>query len=173
MEGAEKDRDEAKEEAQVARLATVVAGDVRVKLEGDLARVKDAMATLEESRVVAEEARRKVEYEATRLEVDRTSLMLKLGAAKDEVSSLQSQAGKGKKAMEEEYHKALEVTFAYGYRCCAFKHNICEDRPDVPQGMPDFANPLPPKFFVNPGCPPPGPGGHRGHCDQSSSEQDG
>ena len=34
--------------------------------------------------------------------------------AKDKVSSLQSQADKDKEAMEEEYHKALEVIFAYG-----------------------------------------------------------
>ena len=71
------------------------------------------------------------------------------------MSSLQSQASKDKRAMEEEYQKALEVIFAYGYRCCAFKHNICGDRPDVPKGMLDSASPLPLKFFVNPGCPHP------------------
>ena len=51
---AEKERNEAKEEAQVARLAAVVAGDVKAKAEGDLARVQDALAVLEEARAVAE-----------------------------------------------------------------------------------------------------------------------
>ena len=35
----EKERDEAKEEAQVARLAAVLAGDAKVKANGDLSRV--------------------------------------------------------------------------------------------------------------------------------------
>ena len=103
---------------------------------------------------MAEKARRKAESEAARLKFDRTSLLLELGPAKDELSSFQSQVGKDKEAMEEEYQKALEVIFAYGYECCVFKHNICGDCPKVLEGMPDSANPLPPEFFVNPGCPP-------------------
>ena len=49
---------------------------------------------------------------------------LKIGAAKDEVSSLHSQAGKGKEAMEEDYQKALEVILAYDNKYCMLKHNI-------------------------------------------------
>ena len=41
---AEKERDKAKEKAQVARLVAVTASDARAKLEGKLARVKDALA---------------------------------------------------------------------------------------------------------------------------------
>ena len=52
---------------------------------------------------VVEEAKRKAEAKTAHLEVEWTSLLLKLGAAKDEVSSLQSQAGKDKEAMEEDY----------------------------------------------------------------------
>ena len=58
--------------------------------------------------------------------------------------------------MDEKYHKTLEVIFDYGYRCCVFEHNICRDRPEVsevPEGMPDSVDLLPPEFFVNPGCP--------------------
>ena len=73
---------------------------------------------------------------------------------KDEVSSLQSQVGKDKEVMEEDYHKALELIFSYGYGCCVFKHNICGDQPEVLDGMPDSFDPLPPKFFMNPRCPP-------------------
>ena len=56
--------------------------------------------------------------------------------------------------MEEDYQKALELIFAYGYECCAFKHNICGDQLKVPDGMPDSSNPLHQDFFVNLGCPP-------------------
>ena len=52
------------------------------------------------------------------------SLLLELEASKDEVSSLHSQAGKDKEDNEEDYQKALELIFSYGYRCCTFKHSI-------------------------------------------------
>ena len=70
------------------------------------------------------------------------------------MSSLLSQIGKDKEAMEEEYQKTLEVIFAYGYECCVFKHNICGDHPEVPDGMPDSTDLLLHEFFVNLGCPP-------------------
>ena len=59
-----------------------------------------------------------------------------------------------KAAMEEDYQKALELIFTYGYECCMYKPNICGDQPKVPGGMPDSSDPLPPKFFTNPKCPP-------------------
>ena len=65
---------------------------------------------------------------------------------------LHSQDGKNNEAMEEDYHKALELIFTYGYGCCAFKHNICRDQPKVPNGMPDSSDPLHPEFFMNPRC---------------------
>ena len=83
---AEKERDEAKEEVQVARLAAIAAGDVKALAKDKLARVQDALT-------VAEEARRMAEAEVARLEVERTSLLLEIRAAKDEVSSSHSQAG--------------------------------------------------------------------------------
>ena len=78
-----------------------------------------------------------------RAEVEGSSLFLEIGATKDKVSSLKSQAGKDKEAMEEDYHKALELIFAYGYGCCMFKHNICGDQLKVPNGIPDSSSPLP------------------------------
>ena len=56
--------------------------------------------------------------------------------------------------MEEDFQNALEVNFAYDYGCCAFKHNICGNLPEVPEGMPDSFVPLPPEFFENPRCSP-------------------
>ena len=76
-----KERDEAKKEAQIARLVTVATGDAKERVEDDLARVQ---ATL----TITEEARRKVEVEDARLEVEQTSIMLEIGATKDEVFSL-------------------------------------------------------------------------------------
>ena len=79
----EKERDEAKEEAQHAQIAAAEASDVKPLVKDKLARVQDAMA-------VAKEAKRKAEAEAARLEVERTSILLEIRAAKDEVSSLHS-----------------------------------------------------------------------------------
>ena len=105
---AEKDIDKAKEEAQATRLSAIAAGNAKARVESGLARVQDAL-------VVVEEARRMAEADTAHLEIERTTLLLKLGATKDEVSSLHSQVGKDKEAMEEDYQKALEVIFAYGY----------------------------------------------------------
>ena len=102
------------------------------------------MARVQDALVVAEEVRRKAEAEVASLEVERTSLLLEVGATKDEVSSLQSQAGKDKAVMEEDYQKALELIFAYGYECCMFKHNICGDKLEVPDSMPDSSDPFSP-----------------------------
>ena len=56
--------------------------------------------------------------------------------------------------MVEDYQGSLDLIFAYDYGCCAFKNNICGDRPDIQDGMHDSSNPLPPEFFDNPRCPP-------------------
>ena len=94
--GAEKKRHEAKDEAQVTRVVAIVAGDAKARAEDDLSRVQEAL-------VVAKEVRRKAKAETVRLEVERTSPLLGLGEPNDEVSSLYSQMGKDKEAMEEDY----------------------------------------------------------------------
>ena len=111
------------------------------------------MARVQEALAIVEKARCKAEAETSRLEVERTSLLLELRASEDEVSSLESQAGKDKEAIEEDYQKALELIFSYGYGCCVFKHNICGDQPEVSDGMPNSFNSLPLEFFTNPRCP--------------------
>ena len=94
---------EAKKEAEHARLAAIVGRDVKARAKDNLARV-----------VITEEARCKAEAEVARLKGERISLMLEIGATKDEVSSFHSQAGKDKAAIEEDYQKALKLIFAYG-----------------------------------------------------------
>ena len=56
--------------------------------------------------------------------------------------------------MAKDYQKSLEQIFAYGYGCCAFKRGIRNDRPRIPDGMPNSAVLLPPKFFANLRYPP-------------------
>ena len=80
--------------------------------------------------------------------------MLEIKAAKDEVSSLQSQVDKDKEAMEEDFQKALELIFSYGYGCYKFKHNICGDQLEVLDGTLESSDPLPLEFFVDPKVPP-------------------
>ena len=141
---------EAKQEAKVAHLAATSTGDAKVRVEEDLARVLNALAPAEEDMC-------RSKAENSRLAVEQSSLLPELEASKDEVSSLHSQASKDKEAIEKDYQKALESIFAYGYRCCVFKHSICGDQPKIPAGMSNSTDPLPPEFFVNPRCPPPPP----------------
>ena len=100
--GAGKERDEAKEDAQLAQLGANAACDAKARVEDNLGRVQDAL-------VVPEEARRKAKAEVDLLEVERTSLLMEIRTTKDKVSSLHSQAGKDKATMEEDYQKALEL----------------------------------------------------------------
>ena len=124
-----------------------MAGSARVKVESELARVQNALA-------VVEEAKKKAKDEVSCLAVERVSLLLELETSKDEVSALQAQALKEKKALEEAYEKGFVVIFNYGYGCCAFAHNICGSQPVVPDGIPDTSKPLSPDFFINPRCHP-------------------
>ena len=121
-------------------------GDAKELAEDKLARVQDALK-------VADEAKHKAKDEIVLLEVERTSLLLDIGAVNNEVSSLHFQEGKDKEVMEEDYQKALELIFTNGYGCCVFKHNIYGDQPEVLDGMPDSFDPLPLDFFTNSRCP--------------------
>ena len=83
IERAKKERDKAKQEAKVARLTAVAAGDSKARVKDDLSRAIDALET-------AEEDGHKLEAEVACLTVEQTSLLLELEASKDEVSSLHS-----------------------------------------------------------------------------------
>ena len=82
------------------------------------------------------------------------SLIMELGAGKEELLTFQAKATAERKAMEEEFDVSSHVIFNYGYRCCAFAHNICGSKPMIPAWMPDTSEPLPPEFFINPRRPP-------------------
>ena len=93
---AEKERDDAKQEARAAQLVATTAGDVKARVEGDLTKALNALAA-------TEEGGNKSEAEIARLEAKRTLLLLELEASKGVVSSLHARAGKDKEAMEEDY----------------------------------------------------------------------
>ena len=82
------------------------------------------------------------------------SLLLELGASKDELIRVRADASKEKKAMEKAFDKGFEVIFNYGYGCCAFAHNIFGSEPVILDGMLDTSKPLPLEFYINPRCPP-------------------
>ena len=79
----EKERDEAKQEAKVAFLAAIAAGEAKARAEDDLARMREALAAVEEDR-------RGLKAKVSRMTVERTSLLLKLETSRDEVSALHS-----------------------------------------------------------------------------------
>ena len=94
-----------------------------------------------------------MEEEICRLTDERLSLIMELGAGKEELVAFQAKAAADRKAMEEEFNASSDVIFNYGYGCCAFAHDICGSKPMIPAGMPNTLEPLPPEFFVNPRCP--------------------
>ena len=164
---AEEERDAAHHEVAMAQLEIEATGSARAQVESELARVQCALAASEDARQKVEyeldraqqalaasgEAWRKAEEEASRLTDERVSLLVELGASKDELSAFRAEASKEKKALEAEFDSSFEDIFNYGYGCCAFAHNICGSKPGIPDGMPDTSKPLPPEFFVNPRCP--------------------
>ena len=111
---AEKERDEAKREAMVAQLVAIAAGDAKARVEDDLNKDLNGLA-------VAEEGGRRSEAKISRLEAERLFLFLEFEVSKGEMSSLHVGASKEK----EDYQKAMEVIFVYGYGCYAFKYSIC------------------------------------------------
>ena len=116
-------------------------------MESELAKVQHAL-------VASEEARRKLEDKASRLADERVSLLLELGANKDELSAFRVEASKEKKAFEEAFDEGFDVIFNYGYGCCAFAHNICGSEPVVSDGMQDTSKLLSPKSSLTLDAPP-------------------
>ena len=152
----------------MAKLATEGAVNTRAQIESELARVQRALALVEEARqkagsehgatrealALAEEACRKAEEESGRLPDERLSLVMELGAVKDEFAAFREKAAADRETMEAEFDSSGDALFNYGYGCCVFMHNICGSRPYIPDGMPDPSVPLTPEFFANPRCPP-------------------
>ena len=153
----------------MARLEIDEAGSPQALMESELGRVQRGLAALEDARRKMEfeldaaqqalatfgEACWTTEEEASRLTNERrVSLLVELGASKDEFPAFRAEVAKEKKALEAEYGAGFEAIFNYGYGCCSFVHNIYGSKPKIPDRMLDTSEPLTPEFFANPRCPP-------------------
>ena len=75
------------------------------------------------------EAYRNAEEEVSRLKDERVSLLMELGANKDELFAFRAEVANEKKALEAKYDVGFEDIFNYRYSCYAFAHNICGSKP--------------------------------------------
>ena len=68
---------------------------------------------------------------------ERLSLVMELGATKEDFAAFREKSSAEKSALEAEFNASGDVIFNYGYGCCAFAHDICGSKPLIPAGMPD------------------------------------
>ena len=104
MVRAEEERDAARHDSLMAHMDADAAGNVRARLESELARVQSALAAIEE-------ARQKANDEVSCLTDERVSLLLKLGTCKDEIPAIQVEALRENKALREAYEEGFDVIF--------------------------------------------------------------
>ena len=143
---AEAERDTAWHEAAMAKLAFKGAVNTRAQIESELSRVQRA-----EEDFWRAELERGATQEALAAEL---ALIIELGALKDDFAAFREKAAADREAMEAEFDSSGDTLFNYGYDCCAFTHNICGSKPQIPKGMPNPSVPLTVEFFANPRCPP-------------------
>ena len=165
---AETERDAARHEVAMERLEIEAAGSAQVQVELELSRVQSALTTSEGGRLKAEselgyvqqalvdakEACRRVEEENGHLTDERLSLLVELGATKDDFAAFREKSLAEKSTLEAEFDAISDVIFNYGYGYCAFAHDIHGSKPKIFPGLPDTSTPLTPEFFMNPRCPP-------------------
>ena len=94
------------------------------------------------------------EEENSHLTYERLSLLMELGATKEDFAAFWEKSSAKKWALEAEFDASSDVLFNNGYGCCAFAHDIYGRKSMIPTEMPDTSTPLTPKYFMNPRCPP-------------------
>ena len=96
-------------ESELARVQSALTASegIQLKAESELDSIQQALATTREACWKAEE-------EICRLTDERLSLILELGAGKEELSAFQAKATMERKAMEEEFDASSDVIFNYG-----------------------------------------------------------
>ena len=165
---AEAERDTASHEAAMAKPTTEGALNTRAQIESELARVENALALAEEAHRKAEfdygaaqealattgEVFKKEKEENSHLAEEKLALVIELGAVKDDFAAFLEKATVDKEMMEVAFDSSDDTLFNYGYGCCAFAHNICGSKLEIPDGMPNPSVPLTADFFANPRCPP-------------------
>ena len=148
---AETERDAARYEMVMARLEIEAAGNARAQVELKLSRVQCTLTTIEggwlkaeseldfarQALAAAKEACRRAEEENSRLTDERLSLLMELGAIKEDFAAFREKSFAEKSAHEEEFDASSDVVFDYGYDCCAFAHDIRGSKPMILTRMPD------------------------------------
>ena len=107
-----------------------------------------------EALAAAGEACKKAEEENGRLVDEKLTLVIELGALKDDFAAFRDKAVANRETMEAEFDSSGDTLFNYSYDCCAFTYNICGSKPQIPNGMLNPSFPLTAEFFANPRCPP-------------------
>ena len=87
------------------------------------------LGAAQEASVAAGEACKKAEEENGHLADENFSLVIELGALKDDFAAFWEKATADREAMEAEFDSSGNTLFNYGYGCCAFTHNICGNKP--------------------------------------------
>ena len=85
---------------------------------------------------------------------EKLALVIELGAVKDDFAAFREKSYADREMMEAAFDSSGNTLFNYGYGCCAFAHNICWSKPEIPDGMPNPSFSLTADFFTNPRCPP-------------------
>ena len=103
--------------------------------------------------VASREAWRKAEEEASRLTDERVSLLVELGASKDELSAFRVEASKEKKALEEAFDLGFYVIFNYAMVAAPLHTIFMGVRPGSQPGCLTHQSRYRSSFFINPRCP--------------------
>ena len=164
---AEAERDAVRHEVAMAKLTVERALNTRAQVESELAQVQHALGS-EEARRKAEfdrgaaqevlaatgEACKKAKEVNNQLAEEKLALIIELGAIKNEFAAFGEKAAAEKEMMEAAFDSSGDMLFNYDYGCCAFVHNICGSKLEIPDDMPNPSIPLTTNFFTNPRCPP-------------------
>ena len=151
-------KDASRHETVMARLETEAAGNARAQVELELSRVQCALTTTDGGRLKAEyeldlarqalvaanEAYRRAEEENSHLTDKRMSLLMELGAIKEDFATFRAKSSAEKLALEAEFDASSDVIFDYGYGFCAFAYDIRGSKPMILAEMPNTSTPLPP-----------------------------
>ena len=81
-------------------------------------------------------------------------MVIELGAVKDDFAAFREKAVADREMMEAAFDSSDDTLFNCGYGCCAFAHNICRRKPEIPDDMPNPLVSLTADFVANPRCPP-------------------
>ena len=78
------------------------------------------------------EACKKVEEENDHLAGEKLALVIELRAVKDDFAAFWEKAAANREMMKVEFDSSGDTLFNYGYGYCAFTHNICGSKPQIP-----------------------------------------